>query len=134
MLRKLQQNDTSLSKVRQSANSDVDCSTDTGKSYYWHDGLLYCRWKPCGQDAEMVVNQLVLQQCRGKVLGLAYSIPLVGYLSKEKTRHRISTGLHCIMTLKSLTVVVLSVRSPLNKECLKPLMYHYQLSLPHFRR
>ena len=48
MLRELQQNDISLSKVCQSANCDVDCITD--KSYYWHDGLLYRRWKPHGQD------------------------------------------------------------------------------------
>ena len=44
MLRELQQNDISLSKVRQSANCDVDCTTD--KSYYWHGGLLYRCWKP----------------------------------------------------------------------------------------
>ena len=41
MLRELQQNNASLSKVHQSTNCDVDCTTD--KSYYWHDGLLYRR-------------------------------------------------------------------------------------------
>ena len=88
MLRELQQNDISLSKVRQSANCDVDCTTD--KSYYWHDGLLYRRWKPHGQDTEIVVNPLILpEQCRGKVLSLAHSIPLAGHLGKEKTRQRI---------------------------------------------
>ena len=67
MLRELQQNGTSLSKVCHLANHDIDCTTD--KSYYWHDGLLYHFWKPHGQDAEIVVNQLVLpEQCRGKVL------------------------------------------------------------------
>ena len=89
MLRELQQNGTSLSKVCQLANHDIDCTTD--KSYYWHDGLLYHFWKPHGQDAEIVVNQLVLpEQCRGKVLSLAHSIPLAGHLGKEKTRQRIT--------------------------------------------
>ena len=84
MLRELQQKDTSLAKVCQSANRDVDCITD--KSYYWHDGLLYHQWKPHGQDADRVVNQLVLpEQCRGRVLSLAHSIPLAGHLGKEKT-------------------------------------------------
>ena len=88
MLRELQQKDTSLAKVHQSANSNVDGTTD--KSYYWHDGLLYRQWKPHGQDAERMVNQLVLpEQCRGKALSLAHSIPLAGHLGKKKTRQRI---------------------------------------------
>ena len=88
MLRELQQKDTSLAKVRQSATSNVDCTTD--KSYYWHDGLLYRQWKPHGQGAERVVNQLVQsEQCRGKVLSIAHSIPLAGHLGIEKTRQRI---------------------------------------------
>ena len=88
MLRGLQQKDTSLAKVCQSANSDVDCTTD--KSYYWHDGLLYHQWKPHGQDADRVVNQHVLsEQCRGKILSVAHSIPLVAHLSKDITRQRI---------------------------------------------
>ena len=86
MLRELQQSDTSLVKVYQSANSDVDCTTD--KSYYWHDGLLYHQWKPHEQDAETVVNQLVLPgHCRGKMLqvSLTHTIPLAEYLDKGKT-------------------------------------------------
>ena len=100
MLREHQQIDTSLSKVHQSANSDVDCITD--KFYYWQNGLLYCHWKPHGQDAEMVVNQIIVlpEQCRGKVLSLAHScIPLAEHLGKEKKDREscsISTGLHCI--------------------------------------
>ena len=81
MLRELQQNDTSLSKVCPSANSDADCSTD--KSYYWYDGLLYRCWKPHGQDAEILVNQLVLpEQCRRKVSSLAHSIPVAEHTGK----------------------------------------------------
>ena len=64
-LKELQQNDISLSKVRQSANNDAACSVD--KPYYWQNGLLYHQWKPHGQDTDMVVNQLVLpKQCQEK--------------------------------------------------------------------
>ena len=87
-LKELQLNDITLSKVRQTANSDVVSSTD--KPYYWQDGLLYHQWRPHGDETDIVVNQLVLpQQCREKVLSLAHSIPLAGHLGKEKTRKRI---------------------------------------------
>ena len=127
MLRELQQKDTSLAQVHQSTNSDVDCTTD--KSYYWHDGLLYHQWKPHGQDAERVVNQFVLpEQCRGKVPSLAHSILWQGILAKRKHDRgscSILIGLPCVMMLKSFAVVVLNVRSPPKKECLKHLWYHY---------
>ena len=87
-LRELKQTDSTLSKVRQSANSDVDCPVD--KPYFWQDGLLFHHWKPHGQDTDMVVNQLVLpMQFREKVLTLAHSVTLAGHLGKEKTRQRI---------------------------------------------
>ena len=87
-LRELQQTDVTLSKVRQTANNDVASSTD--KTYYWKDNLLYRQWRPHGDAADVVVNQLVLpQQCREKVLSLAHGIPLAGHLGKEKTRKRI---------------------------------------------
>ena len=87
-LRELQQTDVTLSKVRQTANNDVASSTD--KPYYWKDNLLYRQWRPHGDAADVVVNQIVLpQQCREKVLSLAHSIPLAGHLGKEKTRKRI---------------------------------------------
>ena len=87
-LRELQQTDVTLSEVRQTANNDVAFSTD--KPYYWKDNLLYRQWRPHGDAADIVVNQLVLpQQCRVKVLSLAHGIPLAGHLGKEKTRKRI---------------------------------------------
>ena len=87
-LRELQQTYVTLSKVRQTANNDVASSTD--KPYYWKDNLLYHQWRPYGNAADIVVNQLVLpQQCREKVLSLAHGIPLAGHLGKEKTRKRI---------------------------------------------
>ena len=87
-LKELQLNDITLSKVHQTANSDVVSSTD--KPYYWQYGLLYHQWRPHGNETDIVVNQLVLpQQCREKVLSLAHSIPLAGHLGKEKTRKRI---------------------------------------------
>ena len=84
-LRELQQTDVTLSKVCQTANNDVATSTD--KSYYWKDNLLYRQWRPHGDAADVVVNQLVLpQQCREKALSLAHGIHLAGHLGKEKTR------------------------------------------------
>ena len=47
-LREPQQTDSSLSKVCQSADNDVDCSVD--KPYFWQDGLLFHHWKPHGQE------------------------------------------------------------------------------------
>ena len=87
-LKELQQTDGTLSKVRLTANNDGAPSTD--KPYYWQDNLLYRQWRPHGDAADAVVNQLVLpQQCREKVLSLAHGIPLAGHLGKEKTRKRI---------------------------------------------
>ena len=87
-LRELQENDTTLLKVRQSAYSNVNPSVDN--PFHWQDGLLYRQWQPHGQDTEQVVSQLVLpKQCREKVLMLAHSIPMAGHLAKEKTRQRI---------------------------------------------
>ena len=81
-------NDITLSKVRQTANNDVASSID--KPYYWQDGLLYRQWRPYGDETDIVVNQIVLQQqCHERVLSLAHSIPMAGHLGKEKTRKRI---------------------------------------------
>ena len=136
MSREVQQKDTSLAKVCQSANSNVDCTTD--KSCFWHDGLLYHQWKAHGQDADRVVNQIALpEQCRGKALSLAHSIPLARILAKRKYDRgscNIFIGLPCIRMLKNSAIVVLIARSTLEKECLKHLWYHYQLSLPRFRK
>ena len=87
-LRELQENDTTLLKVRQSGYSNVNPSVDN--PFHWQDGLLYYQWQPHGQDTEQVVSHIVLpKQCREKVLMLAHSILMAGHLAKEKTRQRI---------------------------------------------
>ena len=41
-LREVQENDTTLLMVRQSAYSNVNPSVDN--SFHWQDGLFYCQW------------------------------------------------------------------------------------------
>ena len=62
----------------------------TSGPFFLRDRLLYRRWKPSKEEAEEVIEQLVLpRQARKIVLELAHSIPMAGHLGKRKTLQRI---------------------------------------------
>ena len=85
-LRLLQQEDPTLSEIREAAANQTKQS-----KYFLQDGLLYRRWIPSGEQvSNMSVDQLALpSHCRKTILSLAHEIPLAGHLGQKKTAERI---------------------------------------------
>ena len=59
-----------------------------GKSYLWHDGLLY-RVREVKTQEEPELQIVLPLKCRESVLELAHSAPLAGHFGKRKTTERI---------------------------------------------
>ena len=75
-LRRLQEMDPTLAKVRAAAREEVNSA---GQNFVERDGLVHRRWVPPTQDEEMAVEQIVLpKECRRTVLHLAHTIPIAG--------------------------------------------------------
>ena len=81
-LRLLQQEDPTLSEIREAAANQTKQS-----KYFLQDGLLYRRWIPSGEQvSNMSVDQLVLpSHCHKAILSLAHEIPLAGHLGQKIT-------------------------------------------------
>ena len=89
-LKELQRTDSTLEAVRKSARGLGEPST-ARPGFFQRDGILYRRYVPRTGDTEHgVIEQLVLPTpCRKAVLSVAHSIPLAGYMGKNKTALRI---------------------------------------------
>ena len=110
-----------LSKVHQTAKNDVASSTD--KPYYWKDNLLYRQWRPHGDAADVIVNQVVLHSSvkRRYCLWLMVFPKQDTWAKRRQGREscNIFTGLPYIKILSISADVASSVRSHLIKESLK---------------
>ena len=88
-LRRLQNDDDTLTSVRKTAAGKTDSEPD-GTGFFERDGLLYRRWVPVGECMERHRDQIVLpKKCRLTVLHLAHTIPFAGHLGKKKTAMKV---------------------------------------------
>jgi len=78
-----------LTKVRNEAGEE---GSNIRVGFYYHDGLLYRKWRPEGSSEGDVrtCRQLVLpQQCRQTVLRVAHDVPMAGHMGINKTKNRL---------------------------------------------
>ena len=65
---------------------------DVRVGFYYHDGLLYRKWRPevSSEGDVRTCKQLVLpQQCRQAVLQLAHDVPMAGHMGITRTKNRL---------------------------------------------
>ena len=85
-LKSWQESDPSLEKLREAAKNPQEGYTAT---FFFKQGLLYCRWIPKGRDRQET-QQLVLPiQCHSIVLRIGHDVPAAGHMGANKTRSRI---------------------------------------------
>ena len=84
-MKRLQEQDISLTRAREVAESDKKDSMS-----FRRGGLLYRQCTPAGRGVEREIEQIILPEKRRRtVLKLAYEIPIAGHLGSEKTRQRL---------------------------------------------
>ena len=90
-LKRLQQQDPSLAKIREWLDMGSD-DPDSRVSFYERNGLIFRSWRPRGTepgDVRQSEQLLLPQQCRRLVLRLAHDVPMAGHLGITKTKDRI---------------------------------------------
>ena len=93
-LRTLQEEDKSLQRVRQAADSDSNAATCD--RFFRRGGLLYRRYRQQGGDDSDEIEQLVLPtRCRPAVIELVHNVPMAGHLGRHKTLSNASIGQRC---------------------------------------
>ena len=88
-MRQWQAADPTLAKARDGAKEE---ESDDRVGFYYHNGLLYRKWRPEGTAAGDVrtCRQLVLPwQCRQAVLQLAHDVPMAGHMGITRTKDRL---------------------------------------------
>ena len=79
------------------------------------NGLLYYLWTP--KDSKETIEQLILpKQCHQTVCKLAHTIPLAGYLGRDKTIKRITRHFYWPTLFSQSTVVGVLSAKELQKE------------------
>ena len=82
---KMSREELELAQKSDPTLAEARCQADVGgKSYLWHDGLLY-RVREVKTQEEPELQIVLPSKCRESVLELAHSAPLAGHFGKRKT-------------------------------------------------
>ena len=87
-VKKLQEEDDSLSRIRQLTSGGF--SDSINQAFVKRDSLYFRKWTLPGRGTKWEIKQLVVpKQCREAILKLTHGVPNADHLGKEKTTRRL---------------------------------------------